>query len=52
MKVLFIFILFVWCCLGTFGVLRCKEERPNYEMLLFLIIVPLIPLIAHFCKII
>ena len=44
----FALFLIVWACIGLFGVINCKTDRINYEMLAFIAITPVIPLIAKF----
>lgn len=45
------FMLFIlaWSFVGVFGVANCKKDRINYEMIVFISITPIIPLIAKFC---
>lgn len=49
LKVIFVLIIVVWLFVGSLGVLHCKENRVNYEMIVFMLFVPFIPLIAKAC---
>jgi len=49
---MFVVFILLWCFVGFLGVWNCKENRTNYGMLLFLLMAPFIPLIAHLCKLI
>lgn len=45
------FMLFIlaWSFVGVCGVANCKKDRVNYEMIAFIGITPVIPLIAKIC---
>jgi len=43
---MFIICILIWALVGFHGILNCKTERINYEMLIFLGTAPFIPLIA------
>ena len=47
--IIFCVIIFIWCFVGFLGGLHCKENRVNYELLIFMAFVPFIPLIAYAC---
>lgn len=49
MKIIFVGIIIGWAFVGFLGGLHAKYDRINYEMLIFMGIVPFIPLIAHWC---
>lgn len=44
----FALICFAWCLIGFAGVLNCKEDRVNYEMLIFWGFALLLPTLANF----
>ena len=46
MKILFIAFILFWSYLGWHSVYECKEDKVHYEMIAFLVIAPLIPLVA------
>ena len=48
-KIIFVIIILLWCLFGGIGVLRCKENRVNVEMLIFILFVPFLAIIAHVC---
>lgn len=52
LKVIFVLIIIVWLFVGFLGNLHCKENRVNYEMIVFMLFVPFIPLIAKACGLI
>ena len=48
-KIIFVIIILIWCLFGGIGTLRCKENRVNVEMLIFILFVPFLAIIAHVC---
>ena len=49
LKALFCVIIVLWVFVGFCGVLHCKENRTNYEMITFMTFAPFIPFIAKIC---
>ena len=49
MKALFVVIIFIWLFVGFLGILSCKANRVNYEMIIFMFFAPFIPLVAKVC---
>ena len=49
--IIFMIFILVWSFVGICGVVNCKKDRVNYEMIAFLVVVPFIPLIAKFFNI-
>ena len=47
--IIFVISMMFWVLIGVIGVLRAKENRINWEMLIFIIFVPLIPIITKLC---
>ena len=47
--IIFCVVIFVWFFVGFLGGLHCKENRVNYEMLIFMAFAPFIPLVAKAC---
>lgn len=47
----FTIILFAWAILGFIGLLNCKKYRIMWELIIFMGLVPFIPLIAAYFKI-
>lgn len=45
----FIIIITFWVIIGSVGVIRAKENRINWEMMIFITFVPFIPIIAKLC---
>lgn len=43
---IFIIIIFSWLFIGLRGIAKCKENKTNWEMLIFLLFVPFIPFLA------
>lgn len=52
MKILFVIIILIWAFIGFLGVLNCKKDRVNFEMIIFLTTVPFIPMVAKWCGLI
>ena len=52
MKLVFCFIVLIWLFVGFLGNLHCKENRVNYEMIVFMLFFPFIPFIAKACGLI
>jgi hypothetical protein len=44
--VIFCIIIFLWLTEGILGIIHSKDNRFNWEMLVFLIIIPMIPIAA------
>lgn len=49
--IIFALFLIIWACIGLLGIIKCKTNRINYEMLIFLAVAPIIPLIAKLFEI-
>lgn len=49
MKFVFAGIVGLWCLVGLLGVLNAKADRVNYEMIIFLLFSPALPVIAMAC---
>lgn len=47
--IIFIVIVAVWLFVGFCGVMNCKANRVNWEMLFFMFFVPFLALIGHIC---
>lgn len=47
--IVFMLFIFAWFFVGVCGVANCKKDRVNYEMIAFIGVTPVIPLIAKFC---
>ena len=47
--IIFCVVIFIWLFVGFLGGLHSKENRVNYEMLIFMAFTPFIPLIAYAC---
>ena len=48
----FVIIILIWLFVGFLGVIqnaRKNSNRVNYEMILFFLFVPFIPVVAKFC---
>lgn len=52
MKILFVIVILIWGFVGFLGIMNCKAERPNYEMMIFMFSFPFVPFVAHFCGLI
>ena len=48
-KIIFVIVILIWCLFGGIGVLHCKENRVNVEMLVFILFAPFLAIIAHVC---
>jgi hypothetical protein len=46
-KIIAIIIISIWAIMGVIGVLRCKENRVNIEMLFFLFSAPFLVFIKY-----
>lgn len=49
---IFAMIIVLWAVIGFVGVLNCKAERVNFELLFFFGFVPFIPMFAKIFEII
>ena len=45
-EIIFVIGIFVWNFIGFLGIMHCKDNRINYEMIIFMALVPFIPLFA------
>jgi hypothetical protein len=52
MKLVFCLIILVWLFVGFLGLLHCKKNRVNYEMIAFVLFSLFVPLIAKACGLI
>jgi hypothetical protein len=52
LKVIFVLIIVAWLFIGFLSNLHCKENRVNYELIVFVLFVPFIPLLAKACGLI
>ena len=52
MKILFVAFILIWGFVGFLGILNCKADRPNYEMMIFMFSFPFVPFVAHLCGLI
>lgn len=48
-KIIFVIGILIWCFIGFLGVLHTKDDRVNYEMIIFMMIAPFTPLFARMC---
>lgn len=48
--ILFIIIITLWLIIGIIGAGQAKENRISWEMIIFITLVPFIPLIAMLCE--
>ena len=50
MQVWFVVFTLCWCFLGFMGIMHCKDVGGvNWWMVAFMLVVPFIPLVAHWC---
>ena len=49
---IFSIVLFTWGFLGVCGLINCKKERIIWELLIFGITIPFLPVIAKLCGLI
>ena len=47
--ILFGLFLLIWFGLGFLGIMHCKDSKVNWHMLIFMALVPFIPLVAKVC---
>jgi len=52
MKIIFTIFIIVWGLLGICGLINCKKERVIWELLIFGISIPFLPVIAKLCGLI
>lgn len=50
LKIIFCIIILVWCLIGFKGLLNVKANRVNYEMIIFIVFTPFIPIVAKICN--
>lgn len=50
MGMVFVLIIILWGCLGVLGI-TAPKNRVNWELICFLAVVPLLPIIARLCGI-
>ena len=48
-KIIFVIGILIWCFIGFLGGLHAKENRVNYEMIIFIALAPFIPIFAIAC---
>lgn len=48
-EIIFVIGIFVWCFIGFLSIMHSKDNRVNYEMIIFMALVPFIPLFAKVC---
>lgn len=48
-KIIFVIGIIIWCFIGFLGVLHAKEDRVNYEIIIFMALAPFILIFAMFC---
>lgn len=48
-KIIFVISILVWCFIGFLGCLHAKENRINYEMIVFITLAPFISILAVIC---
>lgn len=48
-KIIFVIGFIIWCFIGFLGGLHAKENRVNYEIIIFMALAPFIPIFAMFC---
>ena len=49
---IFSIIIFIWGLLGICGLINCKKERIIWELLIFGIMMPFLPVFAKLCGLI
>lgn len=50
--VLFALIMVVWLICGFRGIIHCRKNGVNWEMIIFMVIFPFLPLIMRWCALI
>lgn len=48
-EIIFVIVILVWCFIGFLGGMNAKDNRVNYEMIIFMVLAPFIPLLAKVC---
>lgn len=48
-KIIFVIGILIWFFIGFLGGLHAKENRINYEMIVFMALAPFIPIFATVC---
>ena len=51
-EIIFVIGILVWCFIGFLAGLHAKDNRVNYELIIFMALVPFIPLFAKVCGLI
>jgi hypothetical protein len=48
-EIIFVIGILIWCFIGFLGGLHAKENRVNYEMIVFMVLALFIPIFAMAC---
>ena len=51
-EIIFVIGILIWLSIGFFDVLRAKDNRIHYNLIIFLVLAPCIPLFAKICGLI